>query len=108
MEGLWTIEFGSTTGDFGAGTVVFHDGKVQGGDSSYYYDGTFKMDGDSFTAQVDVRPFIFGGISVFGTIGKDISLSISGKLVDNKNAIAQGSLSVVPQHKLGIKLIKRD
>jgi hypothetical protein len=33
MEGLWTAEFGSSVGIFGGGVVVFHEGKIMGGDN---------------------------------------------------------------------------
>jgi hypothetical protein len=31
MDGLWTAEFGGSTGIFGGGVAVFKDGKILGG-----------------------------------------------------------------------------
>jgi hypothetical protein len=31
MDGLWTAEFGSSSGIFGGGVAVFRDGKIWGG-----------------------------------------------------------------------------
>jgi len=35
MDGLWTAEFGSSTGSFSGGVVVFQSGKIFGGDATY-------------------------------------------------------------------------
>jgi hypothetical protein len=42
MEGLWTIEFGSHAGLFGSGVAVLRDGKIEGGDDSYFYLGSYE------------------------------------------------------------------
>ena len=42
MQGLWTIEFGSNAGVYNSGVIVMRDGKIKGGDASYYYDGSYE------------------------------------------------------------------
>ena len=67
MNGLWTAEFGSSTGMFGGGVLVFRDGQIWGGDGSYFYVGEYKLKGKDFEATVKVSPFLEGAESVFRT-----------------------------------------
>ena len=108
IEGLWTAEFGSTAGRFGGGVVVFRDGRVMGGDSGYYYLGTYSLvTGNEFRATIDVVPFINGIESVFNTLGRNLKLELTGTLTDGAHAIAQGYPVGMPGLKLGVKLAKR-
>jgi T3SS negative regulator,GrlR len=50
LDGLWTAEFGSSTGMFGSGVAVFADGKILGGDNLYYYTGEYKLQGNALQA----------------------------------------------------------
>ena len=107
MEGLWTAEFGSSTGMFGGGVAVFRDGEILGGDATHYYVGEYKVVGNTFTATLKVRAFIEGAQSVFRTIGQDLTLELVGSLTDSNRAIAQGRLKGMPDFRFGAKLTKR-
>ena len=107
MEGLWTAEFGSSTGRFGGGVAVFRDGKILGGDGLYYYVGEYKLKGDSFTALLRISPFIEGAESVFKTVGRDLLLDLTGSLTDDRHAIGQGHSREMPHLNFGVKLTKR-
>jgi hypothetical protein len=107
MNGLWTAEFGSSTGMFGGGVAVFRDGKVLGGDGTYYYIGEYTLKGSAFQATLKVSPFIPGAESVFKTVGKDLTLELEGSLTDEGRAIAQGHSREMPALKFGVKLTKR-
>ena len=50
MEGLWTAEFGSSAGTFGGGVAIFRDGKILGGDGTYYYIGEYSLAGNTLRA----------------------------------------------------------
>lgn len=67
-NGLYCVSFQTPLGS-GAGVVVLRDGKVQGGDSGLYYDGTYAVDGDKFSADLrtDRHDRNTGMVSVFGT-----------------------------------------
>ena len=41
LEGLWTVEFRSSIGNTGYGTVTFDGRKARGGTAGYYYVGTY-------------------------------------------------------------------
>jgi hypothetical protein len=56
MDGLWTAEFGSSTGGFSGGVVVLRDGKLMGGDAGYYYLGDYQIREKSFQATIQVFP----------------------------------------------------
>jgi T3SS negative regulator,GrlR len=107
MNGLWTAEFGSSTGMFGGGVAVFRDGEILGGDGTYYYVGSYTMKGDTFAATLRVSPFIEGASSVFNTVGQELTLILAGLLTDEGRATAQGYTKEMSGIKFGVKLTKR-
>lgn len=107
LDGLWTAEFGSSVGVSGGGVVVFQGGQVLGGDNAYFYTGRFRIDGRAFSATLRVSPFIVGAESVFRTVGKDITLELTGELTSETQAIAQGYPIEMPSLKFGVKLNRR-
>ncbi len=108
MNGLWTVEFGSSAGIFGGGVAVFSDGRVLGGDSGYYYTGSYQVQQDgSFSAELVVTPFIPGIQSVFRTVGHPLKLHLIGTFTDANHAIAQGQAPDIPNIRFGAKLAKR-
>jgi hypothetical protein len=107
MEGLWTAEFGSSTGMFGGGVAVFRDGKIMGGDGTYYYVGEYNLHGNTLEAKLRLFPFIAGARSVFGTVGQDLTLELTGSIAGAGQATAQGHPTGMPNLKFGVKLTKR-
>ena len=108
IEGLWTAEFGSSTGTFGSGVAVFRDGKILGGDATYYYIGEYQVDGNTLRATIKTFPFIEGAESVFKTVGKTLTIEILGSLTADDRAIAQGHPIGMPDLNFGVKLTKRE
>jgi hypothetical protein len=107
MNGLWTAEFGSSTGMFGSGVAVFRDGEILGGDDLYYYVGQYQLDGQSFKASLTISPFIEGAESVFKTVGTSLTLELAGTLIDSSHATGHGTPKEMPSVKFGVKLTKR-
>jgi hypothetical protein len=107
MDGLWTAEFGSSVGLFGGGAVVLQDGRIMGGDGSYYYLGEYTIDGLKFKATIRVSPFIAGAESAFKTAGRELTLDLAGTLTDEQHVVAQGGAREVPDVGFGVKLTKR-
>ena len=107
MDGLWTAEFGTSTGGFGGGVVVFRDGKVLGGDATYFYVGEYKFKGKDFEARLKSSPFVKGAESVFKTTGQDLTLEITGSLIDQDHAIGQGYPRGMENLGFAVKLTKR-
>ena len=42
MQGLWTIEFGSSAGVYGSGVIVLRDGRLRVETQAIYYDGSYE------------------------------------------------------------------
>lgn len=113
MQGLWTIEFGSNVGVYGSGVIVMRDGKIKGGDASYYYDGSYEEPNPAgpypskFKAKIAAKPFLPDAMSVFKTYGKGYTLDLDGTLKDEDNAVAVGIPSDMPGMNVGIRMIRR-
>jgi hypothetical protein len=113
MQGLWTIEFGSNVGVYGSGVIVMRDGKIKGGDASYYYDGSYEEPDPSTSypkklkARIAAKPFLPGAISIFKTYGRDFTLDLDGTLKDENNGVAVGIPEGIPGANVGIRLIRR-
>ena len=113
MEGLWTIEFGSNSGVFGSGVVVLREGKIAGGDASYYYTGSYERKSDqesyphTFRARIEAEPYLPGAESVFKTYNRRVIVNLEGTLKDEDNAVAVGTPEDIPGMNLGIRLKRR-
>jgi hypothetical protein len=113
MQGLWTIEFGSNVGVYNSGVIVLRDGKIQGGDASYYYDGSYEEPvpaasyPSKFKARFVAKPFLPDAVSVFKTYGKDFTLDLDGTLKDENNAVAVGIPEGIPGMNVGIRLSRK-
>jgi hypothetical protein len=107
MEGLWTAEFGSNTGGFGTGVIILRDGKMLGGDASYYYVGEYNFTGNDFRATLTTSPFIEGAESVFKTVGRDLVLDLAGALTEQGQILAKGHPRGMPELNFGVKLTRR-
>ena len=73
LEALWTVEFGSNLGNFGAGVAIFETGRILGGDSSFTYEGSYCVNDGSISAEIEVKKHsetlnmqsVFGPLSQF-------------------------------------------
>ncbi len=53
IEALWTMQFHNASGPASsAGVVVFESNRIFGGDSCYYYIGTYEVNGMTIRGQV--------------------------------------------------------
>lgn len=95
QNGIYSVKFSSpTTGDLGSGTAIFFDGRVYGGDQSYFYKGSSNVQGETATAQMQVvrhqqGESIFGPLPEFnlelsGNVSGD-SFQLQGKMVEQPN-----------------------
>jgi hypothetical protein len=69
VDGLWTMEFMVAPNRYGSGVVVLKDGRILGGDSGYYYNGTYELIGTTLNATANIIKYNQNSISVFGNIG---------------------------------------
>jgi hypothetical protein len=104
IDGLWTVEFRGPLG-IGGGVVVLMKGQVLGGDSGYYYVGSFDEKDDKFNAKVQVKNFMPQSQSVFGGAG-DVDLNMTGK-VQGGTISGAGSPANAPQAQIAVTLTRR-
>ena len=104
LDGLWTAQF---TGKevAGSGVVVFSNGKLFGGETGFYYIGTYESDGKVVKARVMIRNFDPALPSGFGIPG-DYEMDVSGVFQDDK-ITGTAIIANQPQHSLGIRLTKK-
>lgn len=76
QDGLYRVRFTTPLGQ-GAGVLVLRDGRIQGGDSTMYYVGTFSLQGGQAKASVKAVQHTTeaGRSSVFGVSEATITLS---------------------------------
>lgn len=94
-NGIYSISFDTPAGAIGGGVIVIRDGKAQGGDSAYYYNGTITTAGGAVDADVTVRKHGIGE-SVFGDLsefrlrltgsGTETGFTLNGETVGNPTA----------------------
>jgi len=109
MEGFWTIEFGSSAGDYSGGVLFLKDGKIAGGDDGYYYLGSYEVKGDTaLTATLHLKPFIKEARSAFNTTRKELTLHLEGSIKDPNHATAKGRADGLPDLRIGMRLERRE
>ncbi len=106
LEGLWTVEFRSSIGNTGYGTVIFEGGKAMGGTAGYYYFGDYKVEGNTLTASLRVHRFNAGQLSVFGPL-EAFELELSGT-VSEPQMIMSGRMVGQAALKIAIVCTKRE
>jgi hypothetical protein len=105
---FWTVRFFSpNTGDHGDGVVLMMNGKLFGGDSYYYYIGSYNIIDNYFGATIDVTHFSGQPLAIFGqSLNLKIRLSgqvqepvmkLKGHLVNNPSLRAEVVCTKVTQ-----------
>jgi hypothetical protein len=91
-DGFYRVAFQTRLGG-GAGVLNLLSGKMWGGDSSLYYNGTYTQSGNDFTASVVTDRHTPGLQSVFGV--DRVHISLRGK-TDGASATMQGTAAEAP------------
>jgi hypothetical protein len=105
QNGLYLAQFVVGT-SAGHGVAVIRDGRVEGGDSSYWWEGALATKGETFSGELMVRQHSSGKPSVFGFFDS-FNLKLSGKR--NGDAWqAQGTTPVASGQtmQLNLRLLK--
>jgi T3SS negative regulator,GrlR len=81
IEGLWTIEIKLKTGELlTSGVIVLFDGRVLGGDTRYFYVGTYKLDSTGRAyAIVTITHYSGPQESILLGNNKEYTLNLSGR-----------------------------
>lgn len=98
---LWLVKFASNQNSSGSGIISFRDGCVFGGDSSYYYFGTYELNNDRVKAVVNIKQHS-AGVSVFGNIS-EFNLELTG---DIQSLVLKGHVKEQPIMTMSLSLQK--
>jgi hypothetical protein len=77
LEALWAVTFVASGRSLGGGIVVFETERVIGGDSNYYYMGSYKATGDDIIADVAVIHHAGPYNKLFGPLPR-VALTVKG------------------------------
>jgi hypothetical protein len=81
LDGLWSVQFyvpPSGSAVFGSGVVVFNNGSIRGGDSTYYYTGNYQITNGQFKANVSIIHYSGPYNNVLGHGIKQTDVSLTG------------------------------
>jgi hypothetical protein len=84
LEALWSIEFISKNGNFGAGIVVLESGRVYGGDSSYYYIGEYSLENKKISIKATANHYSGPVNNIVGPV-KKVTWTLNG-VINNPNS----------------------
>lgn len=107
LDGLWTAIFHS--GPLaGGGVICLRNGQLAGGDSQYFYVGTYTYDDQSqqLKAHARIIAFVAGAISIFGIPTNFFEITLSGTVKDNSASIT-GAVDQSPNLRFDLQMVKR-
>jgi hypothetical protein len=97
MNGFWTITVENIAMKQGIGVVLLKDGKILGGDASFFYEGSYQTGSDnSIKGTIITMHFAGDTMSAFGNVQKDDSfkIQIEGHRLTHDHIQA----SLIPEH----------
>ena len=107
IRGLWTGELNFNVSNilYGHGVFIFHEGKTFGGNSKFYFAGTYSLDGEHIKGQYKVTHYAGDPITPMGLIEehgtqhfrfkgkiKGSHMEILGVLIEDDNIRFKGIL----------------
>ncbi len=99
-NGTYSVRFKSSLGDYGGGVVVVDNGKINGRDITYSYQGKYELKGGLVVSEIKVSHYqgplnsVFGPLKVFG-------LNLTGTATDTSFALS-GHIEGQPQLAIAI------
>jgi hypothetical protein len=90
VDGFWVAQVQALQG-VGGGVVVLTKGRIFGGDTSFYYIGSYTLEGAVLRARVTVRKFLAEAVSIFGIEGDyelDLTGTVQGDVIEGKAVLA--------------------
>lgn len=101
--GKYSVWFKTPVGE-GAGLVEFRpDGQLNGGDTTFSYDGTWTQDGERFKAALSAKRVAPGPPGVFGM--DEIDIVVTGRSDGRASLSCTGFAKQSPGIKLEVVLI---
>ena len=87
LEALWAVYYGDAADPdhFNGGVVVFESSRVFGGDSYFYYAGSYKASAKTICAQVKITHYSGHDVTAFGIqVRESLELQIQGRRDGNE------------------------
>src|SRR4051812_25549137 len=106
VDGLWIVQF-TAKEIYGSGVVVLSSGKLFGGETGFYYIGSYEADGKVLQARVMVRNFDASVPSGFGISVSHYEMDVSATLQEETVMTGTAMITHQPQYSLGIRLTKK-
>ena len=104
IDGFWLVHAEGPQGSAG-GVAVFANGKVFGGDSGFYYMGTYREKDGVVKARVAVHNFD-PAITNILSVAKDYELHVTGTIKDD-TIRGTAMVSGIPHQSLALQLTKK-
>lgn len=79
LDGLWTAIF-NVRGNSAGGIIVFSEGRARGGDSTYFYVGTYSLSNGELTANLTAYAYVPNAVTVFGVPAREFEVKLTGRL----------------------------
>lgn len=105
VEALWSVEFVSNVQGQGAGVVVLETGRIFGGDSNYFYLGSYEVADGVIRAEVTARHYAGPPSSVLGN-SEVVTVAAAGRIGHDFFAV-DGHLVGDPSRRISIRLTRR-
>lgn len=102
LEAMWSVQFVTNRATGGFGIVVLETERVMGGDSSYMYVGSYKVEHGVVKAKIRVTKYAPGNASVFGDL-HEFNLTLEGTPDQNSWELS-GVMDEAPENKIAIRL----
>ena len=90
-DGLYAVNFKSSSQDFGSGVISVQNGNVNGGDHGYFYQGKIVINDSKLSGTIQIKQWNRNVPSVFGPIPQ-FDLPLAGQFEGN-NFELQGSVA---------------
>ena len=87
LEALWAVYYGDAADPdhFNGGVVVFESSRVFGGDSYFYYAGSYEASVKTISAQVKITHYSGHDVTAFGIqVRESLELQIQGRRDGNE------------------------
>ncbi|PPC92990.1 MAG: hypothetical protein CTY33_09880 [Methylotenera sp.] len=105
IDGLWSAQFyvpPSGSAIFGSGVVIFNNGSIKGGDSTYYYTGNYRLINEQFEANVSIIHYSGPYDNILGYGVKQTDVFLSGTFDSNEFEVSGRSSSL--QQPVSVRL----
>lgn len=103
-NGLWSMEVGDRLGVAPIGVIAFSQGKVYGGNDKYFYVGNYRIENDTFQAEVKVTHYNDIPDSLFGS-ANELSFTLCGGVSGSEMDLL-GSLPACSDREYTVRLHK--